>query len=205
MTSLDEPFDGLFTQGMVCHETYRATDGSWLLPEEVERTPGGNVVRISDKSPVEVGRSEKMSKSKKNVVDPDQIIHDYGADTARWFMLSDSPPERDLEWTEAGVTGAWRFQQRLFRIATEALAELPAAGTAKPALFPGRGDGAAPRRPQDHRRRGGRHRGLPLQQGGGAALRARQHHRRREAQGRRPTTLGQARGAGDLRAPRSAR
>ena len=123
MTSRDEPFDGLFTQGMVCHETYRAADGTWLLPEEVERTAGGKVVRVSDKSPVEVGRSEKMSKSKKNVVDPDQIIHDYGADTARWFMLSDSPPERDLEWTEAGVTGAWRFQQRLFRIASEALAD----------------------------------------------------------------------------------
>jgi leucyl-tRNA synthetase len=135
MTSMDEPFDGLFTQGMVCHETYRAADGSWLLPEEVERTAGGNVVRISDKSPVEVGRSEKMSKSKKNVVDPDQIIHDYGADTARWFMLSDSPPERDLEWTEAGVTGAWRFQQRLFRIASEAMADLPAAGTPKPNSF----------------------------------------------------------------------
>jgi leucyl-tRNA synthetase len=136
MTSLDEPFDGLFTQGMVCHETYRASDGTWLLPEEIERTPGGNVVRISDKSPVEVGRSEKMSKSKKNVVDPDQIIHDYGADTARWFMLSDSPPERDLEWTEAGVTGAWRFQQRLHRIASEAAAQLPAYGTAKPAALP---------------------------------------------------------------------
>jgi leucyl-tRNA synthetase len=135
MTSLDEPFDGLFTQGMVCHETYRAADGTWLLPEEVERTAGGAVVRVSDKTPVEVGRSEKMSKSKKNVVDPDQIIHDYGADTARWFMLSDSPPERDLEWTEAGVTGAWRFQQRLFRIASEALADLPTVGTAKPQSF----------------------------------------------------------------------
>ncbi len=78
-------------------------------------------MRLSDKSPVEVGRSEKMSKSKKNVVDPDEIIRDYGADTARWFMLSDSPPERDLEWTEAGVTGAWRFQQRLFRIASQAI------------------------------------------------------------------------------------
>ena len=76
-----------------------------------------------------------MSKSKKNVVDPDQIIRDYGADTARWFMLSDSPPERDLEWTEAGVTGAWRFQQRLHRIASEAMAGLPAAGAAKPAAF----------------------------------------------------------------------
>jgi leucyl-tRNA synthetase len=77
-----------------------------------------------------------MSKSKKNVVDPDQIIHDYGADTARWFMLSDSPPERDLEWTEAGVTGAWRFQQRLHRLASEAIASLPPAGAPKPASFP---------------------------------------------------------------------
>jgi leucyl-tRNA synthetase len=120
---------------MVCHETYRSADGAWLLPEEVERMAGGTVVRASDRSPVEVGRSEKMSKSKKNVVDPDQIIHDYGADTARWFMLSDSPPERDLEWTESGVTGAWRFQQRLFRIASEALGELPPSGTSKPAAF----------------------------------------------------------------------
>jgi len=132
MTSRDEPFDGLFTQGMVCHETYRAADGAWLTPEEIERSAGGAVVRRSDGTPVAVGRSEKMSKSRKNVVDPDQIIRDYGADTARWFMLSDSPPERDLEWTEAGVTGAWRFQQRLFRIATTALAGLPAAGTSKP-------------------------------------------------------------------------
>jgi leucyl-tRNA synthetase len=140
MTSRDEPFDGLFTQGMVCHETYKAGDGTWLMPEEIERLPsdkgdGGKVVRVSDKSPVEVGRSEKMSKSKKNVVDPDQIIRDYGADTARWFMLSDSPPERDLEWTEAGVTGAWRFQQRLFRIASTALELVPPAGTPKPAKF----------------------------------------------------------------------
>ena len=135
MTSRDEPFDGLFTQGMVCHETYRAGDGTWLLPEEIERIDG-KAVRASDKTPVEVGRSEKMSKSKKNVVDPDQIIRDYGADTARWFMLSDSPPERDLEWTEAGVTGAWRFQQRLHRIATEAIAGLPPPGTTKPASLP---------------------------------------------------------------------
>jgi len=136
MTGRDEPFDGLFTQGMVCHETYRANDDSWLTPEEVERLDGGRVVRLSDQSPVEVGRSEKMSKSKKNIVDPDQIIHDYGADTARWFMLSDSPPERDLEWTEAGVAGAWRFQQRLHRIVSEAMERLPPAGTPRPASFP---------------------------------------------------------------------
>ncbi len=134
MTSRDEPFDGLFTQGMVCHETYKSVDGQWLLPEEVIHD-GGKTLRASDKSPVEVGRSEKMSKSKKNVVDPDQIIRDYGADTARWFMLSDSPPERDLEWTEAGVTGAWRFQQRLHRIAMTALEQVPPPGTPKPAKF----------------------------------------------------------------------
>jgi len=121
MTGRDEPFDGLFTQGMVCHETYRAADNTWLFPDEIKRLDGGAVVRASDSSPVTVGRSEKMSKSKKNVVDPDQIIRDYGADTARWFMLSDSPPERDLEWTEAGVSGAWRFQQRLYRLLSEAI------------------------------------------------------------------------------------
>jgi leucyl-tRNA synthetase len=106
-----------------------------LTPEETERVDG-KVVRLSDKTPVEVGRSEKMSKSKKNVVDPDEIIRDYGADTARWFMLSDSPPERDLEWTEAGVTGAWRFQQRLHRIASEAMTSLPAVDATKPESFP---------------------------------------------------------------------
>jgi leucyl-tRNA synthetase len=121
MTSRDEPFDGLFTQGMVCHETYRAADGTWLFPDEIKRSEGGIVTRVSDNAPVTIGRSEKMSKSKKNVVDPDQIIRDYGADTARWFMLSDSPPERDLEWTESGVSGAWRFQQRLYRLLSEAI------------------------------------------------------------------------------------
>ena len=179
MTSRDEPFDGLFTQGMVCHETYRASRRLLAAARggRAHQRQDGNVVRASDKSPVEVGRSEKMSKSKKNVVDPDQIIHDYGADTARWFMLSDSPPERDLEWTEAGVTGAWRFQQRLFRIASEAMADLPPVGTAKPDDVVRGGDRLAPRRAQDHRRRLDRHRGLPFQQGRGAALRARQHHR----------------------------
>ena len=131
----NEPFAGLFTQGMVCHETYRASDGAWLTPEEIARD-GERTTRASDGTVVTVGRSEKMSKSKKNVVDPDQIIRDYGADTARWFMLSDSPPERDLEWTESGVTGAWRFQQRLYRLLSGAIAGgLPAAGTARPDAF----------------------------------------------------------------------
>src|SRR5882672_6563244 len=96
---------GLFTQGMVCHETYRDEAGKWLYPTEVDKREGG-AVHAETGLPVTVGRSEKMSKNKKNVVDPGTIIERYGADTARWFMLSDSPPERDMEWTEAGAAGA---------------------------------------------------------------------------------------------------
>jgi leucyl-tRNA synthetase len=133
LIGLDEPFAGLFTQGMVCHETYRNGAGDWLLPEEVMRSADGNWARIEDGGPVEVGRSEKMSKSKKNVIDPNPIIATYGADTARWFMLSDSPPDRDLEWTTAGVEGAGKFAQRLWRLITERLSALPAPGTPTPA------------------------------------------------------------------------
>jgi leucyl-tRNA synthetase len=138
LIGLDEPFAGLFTQGMVCHETYRNGAGDWLLPEEVARTADGNWARIEDGSPVVVGRSEKMSKSKKNVIDPNPIIANYGADTARWFMLSDSPPDRDLEWTTAGVEGAAKFTQRLWRLITERLSVLPAAGTPMPASIDAR-------------------------------------------------------------------
>ena len=119
-----EPFKSLFTQGMVCHETYRATDGRWLSPEEVTRTADGATERV-DGSPVEIGPSVKMSKSKKNVVAPEDIIEQYGADTARWFMLSDSPPERDVEWTESGVEGAWRHLQRVWRTLSQILEETP--------------------------------------------------------------------------------
>ncbi len=129
---IDEPFAGLFTQGMVCHETYRDEAGRWLYPTEVDRREGG-AVHVETGLPVTVGRSEKMSKNKKNVVDPGTIIERYGADTARWFMLSDSPPERDMEWTEAGAAGAWRFTQRLWRLAIESLPRLAAAGSAPPA------------------------------------------------------------------------
>jgi len=115
----DEPFAGLFTQGMVCHETYRDADGKWLFPEQIERQADGTVVQVEGGAPVTVGRSESMSKSKRNVVDPETIIDTYGADTARLFMLSDSPPDRDLEWTEAGVDGAWRYVNRLWRLMTE--------------------------------------------------------------------------------------
>ena len=116
---IDEPFAGLFTQGMVCHETYRGENGEWLMPTQIESGEAEGLKRIDDGSAVQVGRSEKMSKSKKNVVDPEDIIETYGADTARWFMLSDSPPERDLEWTDSGIAGSWRFVNKLWRLVAE--------------------------------------------------------------------------------------
>ncbi len=129
--TVDEPFAGLFTQGMVCHETYRSSEGAWLYPEEVEFAADGRATRRGDGRAVTVGRSESMSKSKKNVVDPAVIIDRFGADTARWFMLSDSPPERDLEWTEQGVQGAWRYINRLWRDMTQPPgAVAPAGGVA---------------------------------------------------------------------------
>ncbi|PJI39429.1 leucine--tRNA ligase [Ferrovibrio sp.] len=130
-----EPFAGLFTQGMVCHETYRDANGAWLEPTEVKKD-GGKVVHLRTSEPVTVGRTEKMSKSKKNVIDPGLIIDTYGADTARWFMLSDSPPERDLEWSESGVEGAWRFTQRLWRLVSEPRGPIAAKASPKPADWP---------------------------------------------------------------------
>ncbi|MEZ5648730.1 MAG: leucine--tRNA ligase [Alphaproteobacteria bacterium] len=130
--NLEEPFAGLFTQGMVTHETYRTEDGRWLEPSAIEKSSDGTVREIATKAPVTVGRVEKMSKSKKNTVDPTAIIEAYGADTGRWFMLSDSPPERDLEWTEGGIDGAWRFVQRIWRLADEVLPMLPPPATPMP-------------------------------------------------------------------------
>ena len=121
LVNTDEPFTGLFTQGMVTHETYQDVDGKWLFPSEYEA--------LSDKSSVKVGPTIKMSKSKRNVVDPEEIMDSYGADAARLFILSDSPPERDLEWTESGIEGAWRYINRLHRLITDHLGALAAAGT----------------------------------------------------------------------------
>ncbi len=127
---LDEPFRGLFTQGMVVHETYRSADGSWLLPAEVRiETADGErrAVEIATGRPAEIGALEKMSKSKRNTVSPEEITDGYGADTARWFMLSDSPPERDVEWTDEGAAGTHRFLQRVWRLVAGAAGAL--AGT----------------------------------------------------------------------------
>jgi leucyl-tRNA synthetase len=133
--SVEEPFAGLFTQGMVNHESYRSApgpDGRWLYPEEIEKRSDGTAVHRETGEPVVVGRVEAMSKSKRNTIDPGAIIARYGADTARWFILSDNPPERDMEWTESGVAGAFRFTQRVFRLAETASA-VPAAD--QPAEF----------------------------------------------------------------------
>ncbi len=125
---IDEPFAGLFTQGMVCHATFRDDSGAWIYPEEVEVRADGDAVVAATGAPVTVGRSEAMSKSKKNVVVPSAIIEGYGADTARLFMLSDSPPERDLDWSESGVEGAWRYLNRLWRMVVEPAIPLSAVG-----------------------------------------------------------------------------
>jgi leucyl-tRNA synthetase len=135
---IDEPFRGLFTQGMVVHETYERKDGSFAAPAEVTVMTEGErrrAVMTATDEELEIGPIEKMSKSKRNTVDPDDILSAYGADTARWFMLSDSPPDRDVIWTEEGVQGAYRFVQRLYRIANE-IAEIAApAGTPVPAQY----------------------------------------------------------------------
>ena len=120
---IKEPFAGLMTQGMICHETYQDKSGRWLTPEEAAALGSDRVT---------VGRSEKMSKSKKNVVDPERIIGNYGADTARLFMLSDSPPDRDLDWTDAGVEGAWRYVGRVWRLIEDASDQIAPTGDAMP-------------------------------------------------------------------------
>ncbi len=112
--SITEPFKNLFTQGMVCHETYKDQNGNWLYPEEVEKISGKKVVKKEDQTPIKVGPSESMSKSKKNTVDPETMINQYGADAVRWFILSDSPPEKDIQWSDIGVASANKFLQKIW-------------------------------------------------------------------------------------------
>jgi len=135
---VEEPFAGMFTQGMVVHETYRKRDGTYAEPSEVKIETDGNVRKASltaTSEPVEIGPIEKMSKSKRNTVGLDEIAGTAGADTARWFMLSDSPPERDVIWTEEGAQGAWRFVQRLWRIVGDAARIAASEGTPRPPAF----------------------------------------------------------------------
>ena len=123
---LDEPFEGLFTQGMVTHETYKGADGRWLFPEEVDFSADPPVHAETGEA-VTIGSVESMSKSKKNVVDPTTIIETFGADTARWFMLSDTPPDRDIQWTDSGAEGAHRFVQRVWRLVNDIAEAVPEA------------------------------------------------------------------------------
>ncbi|MBV9420356.1 MAG: leucine--tRNA ligase, partial [Alphaproteobacteria bacterium] len=118
-SKIDEPFAALFTQGMVLHESYQDAAGNWLYPEEVEKHDNGRATLKGSDAPVTIGPSIRMSKSKKNVVAPMAMIETYGADAIRFFMMSDSPPERDVDWSEAGAEGCWRLAQRTYRLVTE--------------------------------------------------------------------------------------
>lgn len=130
-----EPFAGLFCQGMVNHATYQDKDGKWLYPEEVAADAKGNYAKVSDGSPVTRGPVIKMSKSKRNTVEPMDMVEKYGSDSVRMFVLSDSPADGDMEWTEAGIDGTWRFLSRVWRQATEVAFTLPAVGAPVPSDF----------------------------------------------------------------------
>ncbi len=112
---IKEPFEGLFTQGMVCHKTYRNKSGEWVFPNDVIEVNGKKIDKNNKEEIVE-GPSESMSKSKKNVIDPETVINLYGADSVRWFMLSDSPPERDIQWSDEGISGSYKFMQKIWNI-----------------------------------------------------------------------------------------
>ena len=167
--SVEEPFDNLFTQGMVVHETYKDENGDWLLPEEVI-LKGGKATRADTGAPVKIGPIEKMSKSKKNVVSPEEIADTYGADAARWFMLSDSPPERDVEWTDSGVTGAWKLINRIWDAISAHEGALKNIDLSNAPQAEGADIDLRRADPRRHRRRHRRHRKFPLQQGDRADL-----------------------------------
>jgi len=122
--NLTEPFDGLFTQGMVCHETYKDEDNNWIAPDEVQTINGKKYLKNNNSKIVTVGPSESMSKSKKNTVDPESIISNYGADAARLFILSDSPPEKDVQWSDEGIISSFKFIQKLWNLNLNILEEI---------------------------------------------------------------------------------
>ncbi len=121
--NLQEPFEGLFTQGMVCHETYKDPDNNWVNPEEIEIIDGKKYLKNNKSKVIKVGPSESMSKSKKNTIDPENIIYNYGADAARLFILSDSPPEKDVQWSEEGIVSSFKFVQKLWNLNSKILEE----------------------------------------------------------------------------------
>tara|TARA_Y100000992_G_C21222765_1_gene471321 strand:+ start:27 stop:920 length:894 start_codon:yes stop_codon:yes gene_type:complete len=121
---ITEPFDGLFTQGMVCHETYKDPDGNWVSPDEIENIDGKKYLKKDNSKLITVGSSESMSKSKKNTIDPENIISNYGADSARLFILSDSPPEKDIQWSEEGIVSSFKFIQKLWNLNIKILNEI---------------------------------------------------------------------------------
>ncbi len=119
-----EPFNGLFTQGMVCHETYKDPDNNWISPDEIENIDGKKYLRKDKSKLISVGPSESMSKSKKNTIDPENIITNYGADSARLFILSDSPPEKDVQWSEEGIISSFKFIQKLWKLNKKVVDEI---------------------------------------------------------------------------------
>ncbi len=133
--AFDEPFVNLLTQGMITHTTYKDSQGNWLAPSEVIQLENDTFIKQSDKSAVTVGRLEKMSKSKRNTIDPGEIIDAYGADTARLFMMSDNPPEKDLEWTDSGAEGAWKYLNKLYIQTVAAIELIPSCGLPAPITF----------------------------------------------------------------------
>ncbi len=114
--NINEPFKNLFTQGMVCHESYKDQNGNWLYPDEIEKIDSNTTIKKSDRTKVKVGPPESMSKSKKNTIDPETMINQYGADSVRWFILSDSPPEKDIQWSDTGVAAANKFLQKIWNL-----------------------------------------------------------------------------------------
>ena len=122
--NLLEPFGGLFTQGMVCHETYKDSDNNWISPDEIETIDGKKYLKKDNSKIIRVGPSESMSKSKKNTIDPENIISSYGADAARLFILSDSPPEKDVQWSEEGIISSFKFIQKLWNLNLKIIEEI---------------------------------------------------------------------------------